>query len=80
MLDLATVRQCLWNDWDPIGVSKLGGVDDEYDSYAPVVLRMIEDGATVQELAAYLFSVQSEQMGLEGPEHVAARALLALKV
>jgi hypothetical protein len=80
MLDLATVRQCLWNDWDPIGLNKLGGPDDEYDSYAPAILLMIEDGASVTEIAAHLFAIRSEVMGIEGPEHAAARALLALKV
>lgn len=78
-MDLDRVKQTLWEDWDPIGVRQMGGPSDEYDSYAPTILRMLEAGATENELAAHLYLIATDQMDLLGPEHLAARALLKLK-
>ena len=79
-LDLGGVEKTLWEDWDPIGVRSMGGPADEYDSYAPTVLRMLLSGATEEELVAHLYAIETDQMGLEeGPRpHHAARALLRL--
>jgi hypothetical protein len=78
-LDLERVEQTLWEDWDPIGVRAMGGPDDEYDSYAPAILRMLLYGVTEEELVAHLHAIETERMGLDGVQPVyAARALLSL--
>lgn len=74
------VKKALWEDWDPIGVRQMGGPDDEYDSYAPTVVRMLQAGASEDELVAHLHSIATDRMGLDvAPPHHAARALLQLK-
>src|SRR4051794_16289936 len=56
------VRELLFSDWDPIGVNGQGP-DDEYDSYAPGVARMLQAGADEAKLAAHLRQVQTNAMG-----------------
>ena len=77
---LGAVKRLLHRDWDPIGC---GVPADEYDSYALQLFGRLKRGASAEEAAAYLASVQVEWMGLaETPAHnlsVAekARALVA---
>ena len=78
-LNLRRVEQALWKDWDPIGVHAMGGPRDEYDSYAPTVLRMLLAGTTEEDLVTHLHAIETEQMGLDGARpYRAARALLRL--
>jgi hypothetical protein len=51
--------------WDPIGVQP-GTVApaDEYDSYAPHIVSMVEGGCTVEELASHLGDVSSKTIGV----------------
>ena len=59
--------QAALRDWDPIGVMDLEDPPlDEYDSYAPLILAMVEWGCTPEELARHLGHIQSTAMGL-GP-------------
>jgi hypothetical protein len=51
--------------WHPIGVRGATGAIGEYDSYAPSALALLEQGCPVDEIAAYLGSVESERMGLK---------------
>ena len=62
---LEKIKQLLWKVWDPIGVSEFDGwLSDEYDSYAVHIFSMLNDGASVQELTAYLLWAETENMGL----------------
>ncbi|MDV3253358.1 hypothetical protein DevBK_18635 [Devosia sp. BK] len=79
MTDIEAIKKILWEDWDPIGVREMGGPPDEYDAYAPVVLEMLEAGATETEIAQYLFWLTVEQIGLETRETSIARALIKLR-
>ena len=49
--------------WDPIGVCDQ--VPDEYDSYAPVIVRLLDRRVDAKGLAAVLHSIAKEQMGIE---------------
>jgi hypothetical protein len=60
------VRRILWEHWDPIGVARMFGPDDEYDSYAPEIAGRIIRGATAGELADHLVAIERLSMGLEG--------------
>jgi hypothetical protein len=57
---------CHWA-WDPIGVRGIPEALDEYDSYAPPVLELLERGSQNEEVAAYLGRVECERMEL--PPH-----------
>ena len=55
----------LWNDYDPIGV--MGSPNsplDEYEAYVGSTLRLLEQGATPEDIAEFLEQA-SEHMGLQ---------------
>jgi hypothetical protein len=55
----------LWNKWDPIGVlPAMGGPLDEYDSYLGPSLRLLEQGASPNEIEGYLEEIIGNHMGL----------------
>jgi hypothetical protein len=52
-------------DWDPIGVMVgEGSPEDEYDSYAPHIVSLVQNGASLNELTTHLGQVRTETMGL----------------
>ena len=60
--------------WDPINVAP-GAVapSDEYDSYAPHIVSMVEGGCTIDDLASHLEHLCVQQMGL-GPSTAESRS------
>ena len=67
---LSRLREIGWAKWDPIG---LGGTDDrpedEYDSYLLQAAGRLWNGASREEVANYLVSIETEYMGLgEAPD------------
>lgn len=67
------IDEILWTDWDPIGVTGIEQARDEYYGYLPEVFRMLLEGATSSEIAAYLQQVTTQTMGLSSTleDHVA---------
>ncbi|PBB83236.1 hypothetical protein CK218_03540 [Mesorhizobium sp. WSM3879] len=62
-------------DWDPVGVSGVPQASDEYDAYADMAYVMLMDErATASDIAAYLFAVATEHMGLTDRGQLAARS------
>ncbi|MDB4904163.1 MAG: hypothetical protein JWQ63_3444 [Mucilaginibacter sp.] len=59
------IDEILWFDWDPIGVNK-DGPRDEYQSYVPRIFELKKSGAEKQKIAEYLFTVETERMGMGG--------------
>jgi hypothetical protein len=73
---LAIVRRVL-RHWDPIGVIEdaNASTSDEYDSYAPGVLKLLESGAGARDLALRLAALRvgAMQLGQRQPtQHEAA--------
>jgi hypothetical protein len=50
--------------WDPIGVRGIEEAADEYDMYAPQVLKMLKADAPTKQIADYLTSVVRDRMVL----------------
>jgi hypothetical protein len=61
---LRMVQIALHWAWDPIGVRGIGEAVDEYDMYAPQVLKMLRADASVEQIADYLTSVVRDRMEL----------------
>ncbi len=57
------VRQVLLRDWDPIGVSQFLEAEDEYDSYVWPVCSLLIANGTRQQIADYLYWVETVRMG-----------------
>lgn len=61
--------------WDPIGViDGPNGPQDEYDTYAPDLIRMLDARKSREEIVRHLGVIASDHMGLENydREHTAA--------
>ena len=78
-----SIRQVLYYEWDPIGVSRLGP-DDEYDSYIGPVYGILAGSRSEQELIEYLCRTERDTIGLscDSPERLrpVARSLLAIDI
>ena len=57
------IRTILLRDWDPLGVEDNKNLSDEYDFCIPIIQNMIEEGATENEIAQYLISIDIEWGG-----------------
>ena len=73
MVKIRAVQEIL-RRWDPINVAP-GTVapSDEYDSYAPHIVSMVEGGCTIDDLAAHLEHLCVKTMGL-GPSSAQSRS------
>jgi hypothetical protein len=61
----ARVREILMRDWDPIGVAGISEAADEYDRYADrAYVMLMDERATAEAIAAYLFEIATRHMGL----------------
>jgi len=64
------IRAVLLKEWAPIGVADEPMAQDEYDTYVPMIYRLIVQGVDVESLAVHLERIETEQMGLRsGGEH-----------
>lgn len=64
------IHDVLIREWDPIGVSDEPMAQDEYDSYIPVILRLLSEGADEIKIAHHLEQIETVSMGLSsGGEH-----------
>jgi hypothetical protein len=78
-----SIRQILYHEWDPIGVSG-SAPEDEYDSHIAPVYRILAGSRSEQELIEFLFRTERDTIGVscESPERLrpVARRLLELDV
>jgi hypothetical protein len=52
-------------EWDPIGVAGAPGAADEYDAYGDkAYVMLMDEHASEQAIAAYLFDIATNDMGL----------------
>jgi hypothetical protein len=78
-----SIRQVLYHEWDPIGISGTAP-EDEYDSYIGPVYRILSGNRSEQELIEFLFHSERDTIGVscDSSEHLRpiARRLLELNV
>jgi len=60
------IREILLRDWDPIGVADVPEAQDEYDGYVGPVYALLARGASANEIATYLATVQRDAMEIAG--------------
>jgi hypothetical protein len=68
-----TVRRAVHVDWDPIGVAEFSEEMGEYDSYVPALCELLGKGASEQEVLAFLWTVETESIGLQGNREATER-------
>jgi hypothetical protein len=62
------ICKILLTEWDPIGVGASPEAVHEYDGYVSKLLDMIRHKKTEEDIFAYLWWAETENMGLNG-EH-----------
>ncbi|GGY88030.1 hypothetical protein GCM10007388_21810 [Pseudoduganella plicata] len=72
------VDEVLYYLWDPIGVSAVPSARDEYRSYVPQVVTLLEDDASAERVASYLNGVVTRRMGLTGNIEATLRVVAVL--
>lgn len=77
----ARVREILMREWDPIGVCGIPEAADEYDKYvAKVYVMLMDERATREAIAAYLYDIATNYMGLPAHADVADRSANAAAI
>lgn len=61
-----SIRQILIKEWDPIGIESINEAQDEYDAYVGVLYKMIISRRSKSEIFDFLWSVETDHMGLVG--------------
>lgn len=61
---LKEVQALLFQNWDPLGVNDQPLCQNEYDSYAPGICRLLHAGADEAKLVKHLERLQTSSMGL----------------
>jgi hypothetical protein len=59
-----TVRAILLQDWDPLIVGDNPNLADEYDRYLPEIIRLLNSDCTIEQMEAYLASIERDKMWL----------------
>ena len=69
------VREVLMQEWDPIGVAGVPEAADEYDAYgAKAYVMLMDEQASEQAIAAYLFEIATKHMGLNNVADLTERS------
>ena len=58
------VRELLFYEWDPIGVNDNPQCRDEYDGYAPAIVRLLLEDADEHKILEHLMQCERVNMGL----------------
>jgi len=73
------VDRILWEHWDPIHLNDNPAARNEYSSYVPSVVRLLQNGADAFKLTKHLHSLERASMGIETyPDHRSHVAQLLL--
>ena len=57
------VDEILHYVWDPIGIAGTPEARDEYDAYVARAVAMLFEGKATDEIAHYLHSIETEELG-----------------
>ena len=60
------VRDALHIKWNPIGMCSYSDELGEYDSYLPNLIKILEEGATEEQIFDFLWEAETKAMGLSG--------------
>lgn len=58
------IHAILIREWDPIGVSDEPNAQGEYDSYIPLIYRLLKDGVADELVARYLQHIEVDLIGV----------------
>ncbi len=73
--DVDAIRSLLLAEWNLIGFYV---PNDEYDSYIPAIYRLMQTRVSVEELAAHLQEIETQQICLQARPEVNRRVAIML--
>ena len=59
------IRSVLINDWDPVKIGENPNLIDEYDSYIGLIIKVLIQNSTVDEIVELLKRIETKEMGIE---------------
>lgn len=62
-MNMDSIRKILLQDWDPLGVGDNPNLSDEYDSFIPIIYKMLNSKCTNDQLVALLLSIENDFLG-----------------
>ena len=54
------IRKILQSDWDPLGVGDNSNLKDEYDSFIPLIYRILAGSRSHKELVEFIVKAERE--------------------
>ena len=72
---LRLVNDILFDEWDPIDINEYCNCRDEYDSYAPAIVRLLLSDCDEYKLTAHLCELQRSSMGLSEIDEEVSRSV-----
>ena len=57
------IHDVLVNEWDPIGIGDVPEAQDEYDSYIPVIYRLLNECRDDVAIARHVELIETESIG-----------------
>ena len=71
------IRAILLKDWDPLGVGDNPHLSDEYDSFIPGMLRLLDNHCPADQLERYLLDIEEKwELTPDAAASQAARKIL----
>ena len=75
------VSDVLFSAWDPIDLKLMGGPRDEYRSFAPELISLVQMGGGEEQIAAHLAEIAKVEIGLSAdPERTSRAASLIVNL
>jgi hypothetical protein len=79
MHSLRLVERAL-KDWDPLAVLRGCGMpENEYDAYAPAIVSLVAEGASVESIAKHLGRLRSQSLGAHRDDETDERIAALIK-
>jgi hypothetical protein len=76
---ISKLREIGWTEWNPIGLDRDEGVEDEYDSYLLHAAAYLWNGESKEAVASYLADIEANHMDLGYGFGINRRALATAK-
>ena len=74
-----SIREILFQEWDPLNVDGAVKPQDEYDSYIGPVLKLLESNPTLGQISGFLREIETKQLRGASSEERISKAASSLK-
>ncbi len=72
------IRVILFTQWDPIGINNIPECENDYDSYIPGIIRILNSDADEYKMLNHLRKLETGSMGLSDSNTVINKHIVVL--